>query len=36
MVLFGTFKFAGEADKAKVDKFKEEFDKHCIGEANVT
>ena len=34
--IFRTFKFADEGDKAKIDKIKEAFEKHCIGEANET
>lgn len=34
--LFRTFKFEDDADKAKVDKILDAFEKHCVGEANVT
>jgi hypothetical protein len=34
--IFRTFKFDEDQDRAKVDKIKEAFEKHCIGEANVT
>lgn len=34
--VFRTFKFEHETDKSKVDKVIEAFEKHCIGEANVT
>lgn len=34
--VFRTFKFEREEDKADVDKIIDAFEKHCIGEANVT
>ena len=34
--LFRTFKFDNDGDRAKVDKIKEAFDKHWLGEVNVT
>ncbi len=34
--VFRTFKFEDESHKAQVDKIMEAFDKHCIGETNVT
>ena len=34
--VFRTFKFEDEADKAKVDKITDAFEKYCIGEANET
>jgi len=34
--IFRTFKFENDDERAKVDKIKESFDKHWLGEVNVT
>ena len=34
--VFRTFQFADEDDKQNVDKIVEAFERHCVGEANIT
>ena len=34
--IFRTFKFETDGDRAKIEKIKEQFDKHWLGEVNVT